>query len=125
MLFLIFLRIAVEKRISKKDCLCSLRQIVPEQVKRRINANDMTRFESGARETENDLRAEIRVAKRRGNGVRNGPGGRLAGKDVGTEYDRLDGQTGMEFFLRAIRPVSRKLAKFAAGWRYGYCKSDD
>ena len=76
MLFLIFLRIAVEKRVSKKDCLCSLRQIVPEQVKRRINANDMTRFESGARETENDLRAEIRVAKRRGNGVWNGPGGR-------------------------------------------------
>ena len=50
--------------------------MVPEQVKRRINANDMTRFESGARETENDLRAEIRVAKRRGNGVWNGPGGR-------------------------------------------------
>ena len=98
---------------------------MPEQVKRRINANDMTRFESGARETENDLRAEIRVAKRRGNGVRNGPGGRLAGKDVGTVYDRLDGQTGMEFFLRSIRPVSRILAKFAARGRYGGCKSDD
>ena len=65
----------------------------------------MTRFESGARETENDLRAEIRVAKRRGNGCGTvWEGGRLAGKDVGTEYDRLDGQTGMEFFCgRSVR----------------------